>query len=217
MIGQEFVELAGFWIPVANPPKVQFLVLAEDDNHMVGSDASAFPNRVSFENFVHGVGLEPGDEEQPRGAEGPKPGIVDVCFVEDGDGPLGEPEHLDHLGVMKSGIGDTDKGRQVSVVIEDCMDFEATPFSPIGCPWKGGQAELDDRGIEAVEFGFEAELMPRSHGRATLVELAENRLKELRWPLGVGIGKGRACHAAQPQMIPGCGCRHACFGDLQGG
>lgn len=201
MVGQELVEFSGFRVSVSDTAESKPLAPDGDADHVVRGHTRAFPDRTSLEHLVDGVGLEPGDKEQAGSAQCPEPGIVDVGFVEYGDGTLGKPEHFDHLGIVQPGLGDTDEGRQVSVMVENNMNFHPTaPGTEIG-PWKGGQAELDHRGVEAEELGLEPELVIRGHGRASLVHFSEQGLEELGRALGVGIGKSRAGHDPKAQMI----------------
>jgi hypothetical protein len=55
---------------------------------------------------------------------------------------------------------------------------------------KGGQAEFDDRGVEAEEFSLEPEFVARGHGRASLIQFPKECLEKLGRALGIGIGKG---------------------------
>lgn len=79
-------------------------------------------------------------------------------------------------------------------MIENNMELHPAPLGAEVGPRESGQAELDHRGIEAEEFGFEPELVARGHGRASLIHFAEECLEELSRSLGIGIGKGRTGH-----------------------
>lgn len=201
MVGQELVEFSGFRISVADAAEPQLLAPDGDADHVVRRYARAFPDGASLEHLVDGVGLEPGHEEQAGSSEHPEPGVVDVSLVEYGDGTLGKLEPLGHLGIVQPGLGDSYEGRQIAIMVENDMKFHPAPLGAEVGPGKGGQAEFDDRGVEAEEFGLEPELVARGHGRASLIHFAEECLEEFGRALGIGIGKGGAGHSAQAQMI----------------
>lgn len=201
MVGQELVELSGFRVAVADAAKPELLAPEGDADHMVRSHARAFPDRASLEHLVHGVGLEPSDKEQARCSQRPEPGVVDVVLVENRDGTLGKLEHLDHLGVVQSSLGDPHEGRQIAVMVENHVKFHPASFGAKVGPWIGRQAEFYDRGVKAEKFGLEAKLMTRGHGCASLIHFAEKRLEKIGRTLGVGVCEGRTSHGAQAQMV----------------
>jgi len=56
-------------------------------------------------------------------------------------------------------------------------------------PREDGKTQINGRGVERIEFLFEAEFfIPRRHGSATLIGLFEKGLKEIGRPLVIGVG-----------------------------
>ena len=92
---------------------------------------------------------------------------------------------------MRLAFRDHAVGRQVTIMIEQQMQFHG----PLGltklCPIEDRQAQINDRGIQAVELVLEAELARRRQPLATRQQPVKDPLKEFRRPMTVGIREGR--------------------------
>ena len=159
VVGQKFVTFAAFRVPVTDTPQAQGRFPADDLDNVVGCDAGFAVHRAALQKFVHGVALESGHEKDAFCAESPEPGIADETFVEHHDGALGQLQRFGCAAFMGSGVGDGDKGRNMTVMVQQGVHFDAAFCLAERGPGEKRQAKLDGGDVQAEQFGFEAELL----------------------------------------------------------
>src|ERR1043166_2176772 len=126
---------------------------------MISSRRSVAPlgHRAGFDRQDVGVGLESTDEENtlsgPTGIEL----VVGVTAVHRHDASLRKIKPLGHFNVSHFTLGHQPKDRQVSVMIQQQVEFHR-PFSmtPVR-PIKHAGTQLDDRAVETQASVLEAE------------------------------------------------------------
>ena len=168
---------------------------------MVGGDAIFAVDRTALQQFVNGVLLQAGYEENSFFMEQSEPGVTDVALVEDHDGAFGQLHSLGHTAFMSAGIGNGDKSRNTAIMVKDGVHFDAALPLAKRCPGKKRQAQLDGGGIHAEQLCLEPELV---FGRMRLTQgehFAEQILKKAHRPGVVGIGKGGAGQVFQPPVV----------------
>ena len=90
------------------------------------------------------------------------------------------------------GVGDHQKDRQISVVVEREMQLDRPLGPPEDSPWERFGAEVDDRGIDTEQLVLEPKL-PWARDLATAVEqLVEHRAEQDPGPMFVRIRQRRA-------------------------
>ena len=201
VIGQKFMAVAAFRVPVTDTPQAQGRFPADDLDNVVGCDAGCAVYRAALQKFVHGVALEAGHEKNALCAKGPEPGIADETFVEHHDRPLGQFQCFGHAAFVGSGVSDGDKGRNMTVMVQQGMHLDAAFCLAERCPGEKRQAKLDGGGVQAEQFGLEAELVFRGFCHAQAVHLGEQILEKAHRPGVVGVGKGGAGHGFQTPMV----------------
>ena len=98
-----------------------------------------------LQHLVAGIALLAGDEEDFLGRELGIPVIVGVAHVLHDDGAFGQAEAAGSLDFVLPSRGDGHKGRQIAVMIQEGMKFDAALGAPEASPGKQGQAEAHYR------------------------------------------------------------------------
>ena len=92
---------------------------------------------------------------------------------------------------MDTPFRDVGKDGEVAVMIKEEMELDRSLRLAEGGPVKEGEAELDDRSVEAEELVLEAELLlPRGNSLALPQQLVEDLLVKLPGSFLIGIGQG---------------------------
>ena len=176
VIGQELVMFTAFRVTIADAAQAQGFSLADDLNDMVGSDAGFTVHRAALQQLIHGVALEAGHKKDALFRQGSKPGIVDKSLVENHDGAFGQFQRFGHAAFMGFGVGDGRKCRDMPVVVQQSVHFDAALGLTERSPGKKRQTKLDGGGVQAEQLGFEAELVFRGFCRTLAAHFDEQSL-----------------------------------------
>ena len=113
---------------------------------------------------------------------------------------------------MFPGRGDSDKGRQVAVVVQKGVELDPRFGASERGPREKAQAEAHPGGVQAMELVFELELVTWSMGQAALIHEGKEGGKKPGGPSVVGVGKRRTGYGSHPQVVqvgkPGFQGRH---------
>jgi hypothetical protein len=168
VISETDINFPGGGIPV-NDAAQRFRALpgsgAGKQNGLVGLQPQGGLDWSGFQHSVAGIALLPGDKEDFLGREVAIPGIIGVAQVFHHDGTLGQVSRLRPLHLMLPGGGDGHKGRQVTVVVQEGVEFETRLGAPERRPGKKRQAETHHRGVQAVELIVELEFVSGAWAR----------------------------------------------------
>lgn len=129
---------------------------------MIGRNAGFAVHRATLQKFIRGIALESGYEKDGFLPKGPEPGVVDEALVKDNYGALGQLQGLSYAAFMGFGVGDGYESRDMAVVVEQGVHFDAALGLSKRGPGKEREAELYGGGVQAEQLGFEAEFVLRS-------------------------------------------------------
>ena len=127
--------------------------------------------------------------------------MVDIAPVEDHDRPLGQFEQLGDVDLVAFGFGDGDHGREITVMVQERVQFDASLGGAELGPGEQGQAQVDNRGVEAKQLVFKREVVSWGLGKAPLVEFASQGLEKGVSPRVIGVGKGGSGHGRGTKMV----------------
>lgn len=168
---------------------------------MIGSNAGLAIHEAALQEFENGIALEPGHKKDALCPEDPKPGIADEALVKDHDGAFGQLHSLSYAAFMDFGVGDGCESRDMAIVIQQGMYFDAALGLPKRGPGKKRQAKLYGGGVQTEQFGFETEFVLRGFCGAQAVHLGEQILEKAYGARIVRVSKGRAGHVFQSPVI----------------
>jgi hypothetical protein len=154
-----------------------------------------------LQHLVAGVALLASDEEDFLGGELSIPGIVGIVQVLRDNRAFGQAEAAGLLDFRLPGRRNGDKSWQIAVMVQEGMKLDATFGAAKGSPVIEGKAEAHHRGVQTEQLVFELKFVLRGQRLAAPVHQAKQRLIEGGGALVVGIGKGRAGHRLDPQVI----------------
>ena len=140
---------------------------------MVGRDAGFAVHRAAFKQFIGCVALESGHEKNGLFPKSSEPGVVYETLVKDHDGASGQLQGLSYAAFVGFGVGDGRKSRDMPVVVQQGVHFDAAFGLAKRGPGKERKAEFDGRGVQAEQLGFEPEFVLRSLCRAQAVHFGE--------------------------------------------
>jgi len=189
------------WAPLLAPVGVKLDLFIAEDVTVRGTFAAP-------DDIVGDIVLHPGDKNDPCFAPPVEEIIIGVALVNNHNTArrkgkiLGHhsPGHPDLMDLPLSNMGE--RG-QIPVVVEDHVQFDR----PLGAskvgPVEHAQAQLDHRGVHAIQLVLEAELPFSPVIRSGLSEqMIKHLLVDLPAPVLVGIGQRGASGAfMQAQVV----------------
>lgn len=180
-VGHKREFLAGFRILVAN--HAQRLAHLARQNGPVCSDPLGFSAWPLVNPLYLRVPLEPGDKENPVLREALEPLVIREPHVKDDHGIRWQLQGFGPCTLMAVAACEVREFGQIAIAIQPHVQLDgALGFAEYG-PWKNAEAQIDNRGIEGIEFSFERELP------ALLEELLADRLVQGSRLLLTGPGK----------------------------
>lgn len=162
--------------------------------------AGLTPDVVAFYQFILRVAFQAGDEKDAVFTKLGKPGVAVIALVEGHDGALGQGKPSGSGEIMLFGFGDIDKGRNLPMMVEHGVDFHPSRPATVFCPWEKGQAEFDDGGIHAVQFGLEPKFVLGRYRHTTAVHFSEQILKIAHGSVSIGIGHSGSGYCLQAKV-----------------
>ena len=169
---------------------------------LVPQDGAALGNPPPLDRPVHGVVLQAGDEEHPRGRQPPEPRVVHVAPIHDHNGPGVKAQGAGHAHVMPLALGDDDYAGEIAVVAQQAMQLDRPLGAPEVRPVEQRRTQIDDRGIQTHQLVLEPKLPPPlRQGLAACQQFLEHRAIELPGAMRVGVGQRRAARRGDAQVL----------------
>ena len=157
---------------------------------MVCSDSLGFSAWPLAEPLYARVALEPGDKENPVLREGLEPRVIREPHVKDDHGTRRQLQGLCPRALMAFAVREVEELGQIPIAIQPHMQLDgALGLTECG-PWKNGEAQIDNRGIEEIQLAVELEAVLGGELPALLEELVEDRLIQGGGLLLIDPGKG---------------------------
>jgi hypothetical protein len=129
--------------------------------------------------------------------------------------PAGKSHSPSHHHVVFSRLGDVAEARKQAVVVQDHVKLDRSFGLLVVSPVKQARTKLDHRCIDRQQRVFEPKAMLRCDLPAALVQLLENTLVELPWPVSIGVRQGGLVRRLfHPQMVQLPFCRGQALADL---
>lgn len=199
--GQEHKMFPGFMIPIADTAQYQSLLPVGDLDELVGGDTGRLVHGIAFKDSIAGVTFEAGDQEYFGFTQCSEPVVVDIASIENHDRTLGQLQKFGDVDFVAFGFGDSDHCREIAVMIQEGVQFDAgLGGSELG-PGKQSQTQVHHRGVETEQLVFKRKFVPRSLGEATPVEFAEQGFEKGVRSRVVGVGKGGSGHRLGAEMV----------------
>lgn len=180
---------SGFLVAVANTPQPQAFSPTDDLNDVIGSDTGPPAHRAALQKLINGVAFEAGHEKDGFFLKGSKPGVADVRLVKNHYGGFGQFQGLSHTTFMCFGVGDGYESRDMPVMVQQGVHFDAAFGLAERSPWEERKAKLDGGSVQAEQLGFEAKFVLRSFCRAQAVHFGEQVMKKAHGPVVVRISE----------------------------
>jgi len=154
VVGQKLEALPGFLIPVANSAQDQGLLCFTDLDDLIGGDTRCPICGVALNDDEASVALDAGDHKNTTFTQLPEPCVIDVAPVEDHDGALRQLQELSDVDLVAFGFGDGDDSREIAVMVQEGVQFDAARGGPELGPGEQGKAQVNNRGVETEQFVF---------------------------------------------------------------
>ena len=105
-------------------------------NAVIGSDTGFTVYRAAFYKFVNGVIFKAGYEENSFFGQKAKPDVANITLVKSNDGAFWQVQAFSHTAFMGAGIAYVSKCGDISVMVENSINFYAAFIMPIRSPGK---------------------------------------------------------------------------------
>jgi len=169
-------------------------VEAGKSDNLVGDYVSPLRDKIVPDDLISSVVLLACNEEYALGSPFVEEGIIGVTHIENNNGAGIGMKKPDNSDIVNFCLGDSDEDGGVGIMVETCMDFNATLGLSEFRPGKQGQTKRDGGGIEGEEFVFETEFCLSVTKPAPCLEMLicreEHTLEEFCGTLGIGVGEG---------------------------
>ena len=164
---------------------------AGEADDLVSEDISALRQRAVMYDFISGVVLEPGNEEDTGVIPLPEELEVAICPVYSDNAAGGKREMAGSYDVGSLSFGDHREVRQIAVVVKEEMELNGALGLTEISPGKQAETEIHSGGVEAEQLVLEAELLlfAGALAAAEIPQMKESILIELPGTVGIGVGK----------------------------
>jgi hypothetical protein len=164
---------------------------ARQVDHLIGQDVAFGGGKHRF-GCPNGVLFESGDKKDVALGKAVKKCEICIGPINGDDRAFGPVEGSSYPDLMSLAPGDDPIAGQASIVIEQQMQLDRSFGTAKLCPVEHLQTEIDHRRIQAKKLVLETKGLRGGDSLTTSKQLYEDLLEELPWPVGIGVGEGRA-------------------------
>jgi len=208
VVCQEHELLARRWIGVSDAPQGGGVTLmrveAFQDNCLIETDAETLLDRLGITALEPEVVFGSGDKEGAVAMDTVKSLEVQVCPVHDVERSGFDGQFVEDVDVVNLAGGNNDKGWNVSMKVQQRMQFDRCFALSEFCPGKQRQAKIDRRGIQGVGglLQFDSKIVVGIQDGRLLDQNMSEIGEDTPIAFFVGIGQGAfGPLTANPSMI----------------
>jgi len=204
IVRQENVFLAGFGIAISHASQRNragpALGAGQLDGLVTGQVLSSLDS-PALKHAVPGIALLSGDEENSAIIQLVIPSVVGVATIKGNDRSGRQRQCATRRDIVGLAVGDRDKGRQHTRVVQSDMQFDRALGLAEPGPGKHRKAHINGRGVERKKLVLEPETMTRGLMLTATQELEEQRFVQGPGLLFVGPRQTGAADQAHAEMI----------------
>lgn len=182
-------------VPPDHPAEEALVVgsrLLGEHDHLICANIRVRRSGPILQRHPRGVLLEPGDEMDAAGRQMCEPVVLGVAPVEDEYRAGRKLKLAGDLDVGNLAFGDDGELRQLSVVVEEEMDFDGTFGGAVLGPVEDLGTEVDDGAVQTIELAGDQQRglsLGGKFGAEMAQQTKEQILIDSPWAVSVGLGQ----------------------------
>jgi len=195
VVGEKLNLALVLFVPDNHPAQEFWILLsghrAGESYELVIEDISILRQRAVMYDFINGVLLESGNEENTGVIPLPEEVKVTVSSIHSDDAAGGKREIAGGYDISSFAFGDKSEVGQITVMVKEQVELNG----PLGLteisPGKQAETEVHGGGVEAEQLVLETELLlfTGALAAAEVPQMKEGLLIELPGTVSVGVGK----------------------------
>ena len=155
VVGEKIQSFVALFVMILDAPEFFRIVVrsfhTSESHGLIADHTGATVNGVGVKSSQGGIGFGTKHEETAKLMQSEKAGEVKVGAIHDVEGTVFRQQHIHDINIMQFAIGDMDECWDISLQIQQSMEFYRSFGFAKPSPWEQRQAQVYGRGIQGID------------------------------------------------------------------